>query len=307
MLKPNPNYSGPRPQRLDAIVYEMNMDVGKAVTRLGQGTIDYVQEVDPSLAPGTAVARAAGSRYRLTPDKWTEGLVLNTRRPLFADARLRRGVAYALDRRTLAADMGGVIAVPTSHVLASNLRRLDDRPAFSLTSDLRRARRLAGRGHRHAVFAVHANANGETYNSGFVQRVREQLAAIGIDVTLLPLRQSTGDAPPDWSALLARADIATVERDASQSTDSVEYLRLLPRYLPRADTAKLEQIATLPRARREAAALALASKLERDAVYLAFADLTHPELVSRRLGCVIDQPQYPGVDLAALCLPRARG
>ena len=110
MLKPNPNYPGPRPHRLDAIVYEMNMDVEGAITPARAGEIDYVQEVDPSLAPGTAVARGAGSRYRLTPDKWTQGLVLNTRRPLFAGARLRLAVAYALDRRTLAADRAAALS-----------------------------------------------------------------------------------------------------------------------------------------------------------------------------------------------------
>jgi hypothetical protein len=35
---------------------------------------------------------------------------------------------------------------------------------------------------------------------------------------------------------------------------------------------------------------------------LLFGDTATPELVSTRLGCVIDQPEYPGLDLAALCL-----
>jgi hypothetical protein len=42
-------------------------------------------------------------------------------------------------------------------------------------------------------------------------------------------------------------------------------------------------------------------------MYLAYANFATPELVSKRLGCVIDQPEYPGVDLAALCLRSARG
>jgi len=54
--------------------------------------------------------------------------------------------------------------------------------------------------------------------------------------------------------------------------------------------------------RQEAAAARLADKLDRDAVYIGFADSVTPELVSKRLGCVIDQPEYPGVDLAALCV-----
>jgi DNA-binding SARP family transcriptional activator len=306
VLKPNPNYHGPRPHGLDAIVYQMNVDVGEAVAQLAQGKVDYVQEVDPTLAPSTAAARAAGPRYRLTPDKWTAGLVLNARRPLFADARMRRAVAYALDRRTLAAGLG-VFAVPTSHVLPPNLPGFDDGPGYSLNSDLRRARRLAGGRHTHAVFAVGADAAGVVYDASLVRRVRAQLAAIGMEVTVLPLPQSLGDQPADWSALLARADIAEVSRNASQTVDPVAYLALLPPYLPSADRVRLARIATLASPRREAAAAAFASTLERDGVYLAVANFGHPELVSARLGCVIDQPEYPGVDLAALCLRDGHG
>ncbi len=302
VLKPNPNYHGPRPHRLDAIVYEMNVDVGEAVAQVAQGTVDYVQEVDPALAPTTAAARAAGPRYRLTPDKWTAGLVLNTRRPLFADARLRRAVAYALDRRTLAAGLVGVFAVPTSHVLPPNFPGFDNGPGYSLSSDLRRARRLAGRRHVRAVFAVGADAAGVIYDAALVKRVRDQLAAIGIEVTVLPLPQSDSDQEADWSPLLARADIAQVNRNASQTVDPVAYLALLPPYLTSADRARLARIATFASPRREAAAAAFASKLEQDGVYLAYANFADPELVSKRLGCVVRQPEYPGVDLAALCL-----
>jgi hypothetical protein len=83
--------------------------------------------------------------------------------------------------------------------------------------------------------------------------------------------------------------------------DIVAYLNRLP-YLPAADQTRLDRIAGLPFSRREAAAARLAAELERDAVYVGFADAATPELASKRLGCVIDQPRYPGVDLVALCL-----
>ena len=35
---------------------------------------------------------------------------------------------------------------------------------------------------------------------------------------------------------------------------------------------------------------------------MGIEDRTIPELISKRLGCVIDQPEYPGLDLAAFCL-----
>jgi len=145
------------------------------------------------------------------------------------------------------------------------------------------------------------------YDAALVNRVSDQLAAIGIEVAVLPLPQSSTDRPADWSGLLARADIAQIDRNASQAVDPVAYLSLLPPYLPSTDRARLARIATFSSPRREAAAAALASTLERDGVYLAYANLANPELVSKRLGCVIEQPEYPGVDLAALCLRSARG
>jgi DNA-binding SARP family transcriptional activator/ABC-type transport system substrate-binding protein/streptogramin lyase len=307
VLKPNPNYPGPRLRRLDAIVYQFNVDAGEAVAQVERGKIDYVREAKPALAPSTAVARAAGSRYRVTPENGTVGLALNARRQLFADARLRRAVAYALDRRTLVIGLGGDgIAVPTHHVLPPIFPAFDGAADHSLTADLRAARRLVGERHVHAVFAVGTDAAGVPYDPNLVKGVRDQLAAIGIDVTVLALPQSGSGQSVDWSARLARSDIAELGRDPSQAIDPVDYLALLPPYLPLADHKRLMRIATLATPRREAAAASFAAKLERDGLYLGIANFATPELVSKRLGCVIDQPVYPGVDLASLCLRSAR-
>jgi hypothetical protein len=138
----------------------------------------------------------------------------------------------------------------------------------------------------------------------FVNAMRSQLAAIGITLTVVPLLQT--DSPARRSVLLAHADIARVGGNASQTRDPVEYLRSLP-YLPVAERAELRRIANLPSPRREAAVAPLGARLERNALVVGVADLATPELVSARLGCEIDHPEYPGLDLAALCLPGARG
>ena len=299
VLKRNPNYGGSRPQRLDAIVYWTGVDVGDAIARTGTGMVDYVQEGDSGLAPGTAAARTAGSRYRLTPNNWTEGIALNTRRPLFSGARLRRAVAYALDRRTLARTVG--LTRPTSDLLPPHFSGSDDMDSYQLGRNLRLARKLAGARRDHAVFAAYADAAGNVYDEAFVESLRAQLGAIGIELTVLPLRQGE-----DNSADVARADLTRVSTNADQTRDPVRYLGSLP-YLPRPDRARLERIARHPYPRRVAEAVKLAATLERDGVYLGFAHRVYPELVSKRLGCVIDQPEYPGLDLAALCLPDRGG
>src|SRR5581483_220626 len=136
------------------------------------------------------------------------------------------------------------------------------------------------------------------------ERVQGELRAIGIDVSLLPIRQSVaaGD-PARFRALLARADIARASATNEQADDPVAYLRRLGEgYLPPADRARLDGIARLASPRREAAAAALAARLEREAVYVQYLNRATPELVSKRLGCVFDHPAYPGLDLAALCI-----
>jgi DNA-binding SARP family transcriptional activator/ABC-type transport system substrate-binding protein len=299
VLKPNPNYGGSRPRHLDAIVYRMNVDVGKAAALVAQGKVDYLQEDDPALSPGTEAARSAGSRYRLTPNNWTEGLALNARRPLFADLRMRRAVAYALDRSDLAAALGRGIA--TSHVLAPSSPGYGDGSGYPLSADLKVARRLTTRLHRHAVFAIITDDAGALYDPRTIQGVREQLAAIGIRVTLLTIRQTESADPANLAAVLDGADLARIEGNATTTRDPVENLLSLP-YLPAVDRARLERIALLPSPRRERAAALVAAKLEHAGVYVGYADSVTPELVSKRLGCVVEQPEYPGLDLAALCL-----
>jgi ABC-type transport system substrate-binding protein len=300
VLRANPNYHGPRRARLDAIVYRTGVDPGRAAAQVAQGTVDYVQAGEPALSPNTVVARAAGSRYRLTPNNWTERLALNSARPLFADLRLRRALEYALDRRALArALQDGELILPTSRLLPPNLTGAAAGPGYPLSSDLRTARRLMHGRHGHAVLAASADSSGIVYDPALIRALKSQLAAIGITVRVVPFRQT--NTPAQRAAVLATADIAGTDANAGDASEAVGYLLHLP-YLPAAARAELHRIAAFPFSRREAAAAALAGKLEREAVYVGYADPATPELFSKRLGCVIDQPVYPGVDLAALCL-----
>ena len=120
-------------------------------------------------------------------------------------------------------------------------------------------------------------------------------------MTVLPLTNN------DWAngtlaAKLARADLAW-GGPTSDDSDSVQYLQSLP-YLPTDDRTQLDRIAKLASPEREARAAALAAKLEKEAIYAVYEHEAIPELVSPRLGCIIQQPEYTGIDLAALCLRR---
>jgi DNA-binding SARP family transcriptional activator/ABC-type transport system substrate-binding protein/streptogramin lyase len=299
VLKPNPNYHGQRPRRLDAIVYRVGIEPGVAAAGIARGTIDYIAAQDLALAPHTASARAAGARYRLTANNWTERLALNTSRPLFSDATTRRAVALALDRPQLAYALGGAdFQLPTSTLLPPNLRD-SARPSYSLRPDLRAARRLMRGRHFRAVFAADADDAGNPFDSQLGQVLRTQLGRIGITLTIVPLPQTLD--PAQRSAVLATADLARTGGNADDARDPVQYLLHLP-YLTAPDRRQLVGIHALPSEQRARAAAAVAARLEREAAYIGYSDRATPELVSARLGCTIDQPEYPGIDLAALCI-----
>ena len=58
VLKRNPNYPGPRPQHLDAIVYRTGSTSGGR-SLVAQGKVDYVAEIDAALEPGHGRSAAA--------------------------------------------------------------------------------------------------------------------------------------------------------------------------------------------------------------------------------------------------------
>ena len=229
VLKPNPNYHGSRPRRLDAIVYKVGIEPGAAAAGIAQGRFDYLASQDAVLTPGTVAARSAGRRYRLVANNWTERLALNTTRPAFSDETVRRAVAYALDRRRLArALIGGDFQLSTSALLPPNLRGVA-RPLYPLRPDLRLARHLM-RGRRiHAVLAAAADEAGRLFEPQVARTLRKELAAIGINLRIVPLRQTLDPAQRD--AALAAADLAQVGGNADDARDPISYLLHLP-YLP---------------------------------------------------------------------------
>ena len=161
VLRRNPNYHGPRPHRLDEIVYTIGVSAPKSVTRVEQGRADYVagrlpNEVDARLAarygPGSA-----RQRYFVNPILALGFLELNTHRPLFSSTRMRRAVNYAIDRRALArqgspvSGPGAFTTIATDQYLPSTMPGFERTSIYPLGGDIRTARRLAGRRRRTAV------------------------------------------------------------------------------------------------------------------------------------------------------------
>jgi DNA-binding SARP family transcriptional activator/ABC-type transport system substrate-binding protein len=299
VLKRNPNYGGTRPQRLDAIVFRFGVAPDDAATQIEAGILDYyLESQNPTLTPDTRAARVAGNRYRMTPDG-AAGIgffALNWKRPLFADIRMRRAVQYALDRSVLSRMEN---AMPATRLYSPKSPGFDDTPLYPVRPDLRTARALSGGREAHAVLLAFDPKTDPIAAAG-VRVIRHELAAIGITVNVQPL--TNYDFENDgagFRAKAARSDISWGGINA-HSADLVEYLQQLS--LPQKEWDELNRIAKLSSVERERAAAALAQRIERKSLFAVYRYSAIPELVSRRLGCIVHQPEYAGVDLAALCM-----
>jgi YVTN family beta-propeller protein len=322
VLRRNPGYAGPRDQQLREIRYTIGVSPERAVRMVERGTVDYVSppadantalapEVDARLerryGPLSAAARAGRQRYFTSPGLSVFYLLFNTRRPLFADPRMRRAVNFAIDRRALAAHPGlPATARPTDQYIPPGIPGFEDAAIYPLGGpDLATARRLAGRGRRDATLYTCTNPN----CARNAQTLRQNLRAIGIelDVRQVPepvLFRLPGDprAPYDLITHGYVADYADPFNFINLLFAPGSKLRSPVISLGRAFEARMAATARLTGARR----LHAYARLDRDlaagpAPAAAFANGTVKHFFAPRVGCQFEHPIY-GIDLAALCI-----
>ena len=322
VLKRNPNYHGSRPHALDEIDYSVGIGAAQIVKEIEDGTADFgivddlPLEQHATLAArygsGSPAARAGGRRYFVNALLGFMNLDLNTSRPLFANAALRRAVNYAVDRRAIAR-VYRPLATPTDQYLQPGILGFRNTHVYPLTRDLARARRLA-RGHGgHAILYSCA----EPPCREIAELIQAELAPIGISVEIKAMsgfalfnrtgrRHERFDMALDvWypvysdpsNVLNYLFDGRSIRADANSNKsyfDDPVFNR------------KLAAAALLTGPRRSTAYLALETDLLRHAAPSApLFDWQETDFFSARVGCHVFQPIYQ-IDLAALCLERPR-
>jgi YVTN family beta-propeller protein len=320
VLARNPNYHGPRPRRLDAIDIRIGRSPAAALARIRSGTDDYFSAPGAGLTgfPPALGARLrarygaanglARQRFFVNQTNWVDYFALNTTRPLFAHARLRRAVNFAVDRQALTTQPGYFPRRATDQYLPPGMPGFRDVSLYPLDgTDIAAARRLAGRRRRHANLLVCDTPPCPQWAA----IIRADLARIGIDVTTqeLPFIQmfkreqqphpswdlaffSWGFDFPDPSDVLnylLHGNYAAGNPNSSRFDD--------PGYNRRLDAA-----ARLTGPARSAAYAKLDADLAgRAAPMIAFGLPLSEDFFSARIGCQVYQPTY-AMDLAALCV-----
>jgi DNA-binding SARP family transcriptional activator/ABC-type transport system substrate-binding protein len=331
VVKRNPNYGGTRPQRLDAIVFRRPaVTKGAANAEVKRGGADHIGEYDGNesddlLANGPVAERYGASRrpgeprFFVSPMLAVHYLAFNRRSPLFAHARVRRAVNFALDRRALADIYGWP---PADHYLPPAMPGYRDSHLYPLERpDLERARALArGRGGRAVLHVCHY-----TYCKQFAGIIRANLAAIGIQVIVQAARDPGARASAKGGDMLLTHMNATFPSYYQDPVTFLENTLATPRSRPRLRRVgtsrfidqptvppgwfpsgrfqrELERIRRLGGPDREAAAGALDLDIARAAPGAVLLSETVTALFSARMGCQTFQPLYFGVDIAALCM-----
>jgi DNA-binding SARP family transcriptional activator/ABC-type transport system substrate-binding protein len=306
ILKRNPNYPGPRPQHLDAIAILEGVGASIALDWTEQRGWDGITSLsDPLLEPGGAVDRrwGAGSaaaargdqRYFLTPEGATRFIAFNSSRGIFADVRVRRAAALALDRSALAAARE---ALPTDQLLPPALPRYRNLELYALSALTAKAEKLMDRRGGAALMAIPSGCD-QCADAAHV--VRRNLGAIGIDVTIRKL--------DDLGAALesgAEFDLLDLET-ALPYPDSASFLAHLVDELPRGwvPAGVQEQVKTLAAMSgdgRQAAAAALADRLATvEVLVAAFGIPQTAQFIGPRIGCRTFSSFAYGINLAAMC------
>ncbi len=304
ILRRNPNYGGSRPQRLDAIAFREGIDTERAVGRVEHGRYDAIEHYDPLLAPDSEIAHRfgadppKGATYRGVPQRSTAYLALDAGSPPFSDPRLRRAVAAALDRASLAASWD---QTPTDRLLPPAVRGAG--PPSLAPPDASRAHSLAGTTRASVRMAVQP---GDARAAGFIDVVDAALAPLGIDVQPVTVADVAA-ALRDPAADIQLAGLSTT----LDYPDPASFLtRMLGTdvpagWLPASTRTAVARLDSLTGTARDRAAVALATRLAaRDVPVVAYATRSLGTLVGPRLDCAVWNGVDPALDLAALCLKR---
>jgi peptide/nickel transport system substrate-binding protein len=312
VLLRNPNYHGDRPRRprrIDVVIGPQHPVEAVEASRLDYAIdgvpADRSAGLERLYGAGSPAARRGEQQYFVVRYSEVDMIRLNTSRPLFASARMRRAANYAVDRRALAANGGSFYAHATvaQMYLPPGEPGFRDEHIYPLRPDVAAARRLAGPGRRTALLYCYLGGGGPRA----ARIIVKNLAAIGIDVKV---KCFPGDQ--FWAFMLkpgAPWDLV-VDGYGGDPGDPGDYLdgyasravyNASHLHDPRVDSL----LASAARKSGLARAVAYARVdhvLVRDvAPAIAFANESTHEFFSARIGCQHVWPES-GIDLGALCI-----
>jgi peptide/nickel transport system substrate-binding protein len=185
VLRKNPYYGGKRPQNWDVIrvVVETGEQASYLQVRKGEADLDLYSLPVAAHSQLTKEYGINKGRYFVHPSNTISYLALNTSRGIFKDPKVRRAVAYAIDRTALMR-LGGLNAgTPNDQLLPPGIPGYRDAKIYPLDRpDIAKAKTLLGG--KTAKIVMYTSNDQQGRNTG--QLVEANLKAIGLDVQVKP-------------------------------------------------------------------------------------------------------------------------
>src|SRR5262249_48654647 len=186
VLSRNRLYHGPRSQHVDRFVVDLTGTITTATDEVADGKADYAIAAASEfeqLVRKYGVNRSQFFAF-FVPDVTPRIVVLNSARPLFRNnPQLRRAVNFAIDRRALAAAIGGDAAAPTDQFLSPYAAGFRDVRIYPFGGNLRKARALA-RGHTRSGKAVIYSSELFPFILAQSKLIQARLRQIGIEAEI---------------------------------------------------------------------------------------------------------------------------
>ncbi|GAA0412107.1 hypothetical protein Acor_16130 [Acrocarpospora corrugata] len=186
-LKKNPHYYGaPNGEpHVDTVITKTSADAAQQMLAFQGGQLDLIEQLTADEGN-----QLAPEQVRIPQPSQARDLMLNSKRPALADLALRKAISAAIDRQALASVQQGY-AVPAEGILPTNVPNSVP-PTKPYTYDLAAAKALmAERADTKPVtLAIGFDGSSSTVST-MVQLLRDQLAKIGVEVTLKPTDSAT--------------------------------------------------------------------------------------------------------------------
>lgn len=190
----NPNYWKGGLPYLDRLVFKIIPDATGRITALEAGEVDFV----PYGVPTTEVERLMSlPDFETTYSGWeliavTYAFRFNLRNPILDDVRVRKAMAYAVDRAQVAELGSSNVFSPEISTIAKTVQWCYNPDVEPYTQNLTKARELldlagypeGGGGIRFSIECMHRSGAAEDQKMSEV--LRDQWAAVGINLVLRP-------------------------------------------------------------------------------------------------------------------------
>jgi peptide/nickel transport system substrate-binding protein len=265
VLEKNGDYYQEGRPYVDEIVSTFVSDPNSVTLQLQSGEADMADEI----LPVTAATLPEGFAHQ-GPEHLTPVLVMNTKKPVLADADVRRGIGYAIDYEAIAKGALKGYGKPPEGSLPTNLDNWapPSQPYFS--RDLDQAEKLLA----DAPDKLELIYPNDASSSVMAQLIQENLADVGIDVKL-----KSADTATAFGAMSAGAfDLVIFSNNAisPDASDPAWYIAATGTMFTGYPTDEAisiltEYASTSDAATKEAAITRLQDLWSKDAPYIALA------------------------------------